>query len=138
MATSSRCDPNIGGRIGWTPLHFAAWFGRTEIAEILFQYKAAVNTQDDDGQIPLHLASKWWHVDFIRLLLEHGADVNFQDVYRCTPLHLAYVKLDIARLLVEHGANLDLEDFKGRTVSQVASERGHHDFAKWLSNHGSK
>jgi ankyrin repeat protein len=36
-------DPNIGGRIGRTPLHFAAWFGRTEIAEILLQYKAAVN-----------------------------------------------------------------------------------------------
>jgi hypothetical protein len=112
-------DPNIGDCIGWTPLHFAAWFGRT--AEILLQYKAVVNAPGDDGQIPLHLASKWWHVDFIRLLLEHGADVNSQDVDRCTPLHLAYVKLDSARLLVEHGANLDLEDVKGRTVSQVAS-----------------
>jgi ankyrin repeat protein len=132
-------DPNIEGSIGWTPLHFAAWFGRTEIAEILLQYKAVVNAPGDDGQIPLHLASKWGHVDFTRLLLEHGADVNSQDVDRCTPFHLAYdVNLDVARLLVEHGANLDLEDFKGRTVSQVASERGHHDFAKWLSDHGSK
>ena len=116
-----------------------AAFGRTEIAEILLQYKAVVNAQDDAGRIPLHLVSKWEHVDFTRLLLEHGADVNSNDVARCMPLHLAYDrKLDIARLLVEHGANLDLEDFKGRTASQVASERGHHDFAKWLSGHGSK
>jgi ankyrin repeat protein len=128
-------DPNIGGQTGWTPLHFATAFGRTEIAEILLQYKAVVNAQDDAGRTPLHLVSKWEHVDFTRLLLEHGADVNSKDVDRCTPLHLAYDRmLDIARLLVGYGANLDLEDYKGRTVSQVASERGHHDFAKWLSD----
>jgi len=132
-------DPNIGDPIGRTPLHFAAAFGRLEIAEILLQYKAVVNTRDDAGRIPLHLASKLEHVDLARLLLEHGADVNSQDVERFTPLHLAYdVKLDIARLLVEHGADLDLEDLKGRTASQVASERGYHDFAKLLSGHGSK
>jgi ankyrin repeat protein len=48
------------------------------------------------------------------------------------------MKLDIVRLLVKHGANLDLEDFKGRTASQVTSERGYHDFVKWLSDHGCK
>jgi len=129
-------DPNIRDYTSWTPLHFTVALGFTEIAEILLQYKAVVNAQDDDGQIPLHLSSKRGYVDFTRLLLEHGADVNSRDVDGCTPLHLA--KLDTARLLVEHGANLELEDFKGRTVSQVASGRGHHDFVKWLSDHGSK
>jgi hypothetical protein len=59
-------DPNIGGRNGWTPLHFAASRGRTEIAEILLQHRAVVNGQDIDGEIPLHLASKRRHVDLTR------------------------------------------------------------------------
>ena len=129
-------DPNIGDFSGETPLHFAASLGRTEIAEILLQYKAVVNAQNHAGQIPLHLASEPGHVNFTQLLLEHGADVKSQDEHNSTPLHLA-CDVKIARLLVEHGANLDLEDFKGRTVCQFASERGRHDLAKWLSDHGS-
>ena len=130
-------DPNIEGRNGWTPLHFAASRGRTKIAEILLRYGAVVNVQNNDYEIPLHLASKRGHVDLTRLLLEHGADVNSQDVDRCTPLHRTR-DLKIARLLVEHRANLGLQDFKGRSAFQVASERGHLDLAKWLSDHGSK
>ena len=73
-------DPNIGGsRTGWTPLHFAAAFGRTEIAMILLQYKAVVNAQDDDGQTPLRLASKREHVDIARLLVEHGKNSDLED-----------------------------------------------------------
>jgi ankyrin len=130
-------DTSIGGHTGWTPLHLAAVFGRIDIAEILLQYEAAINSQNEAGQVPLHLASKLGRVDFAQLLLEHGADVNSQDVNHCTPLHLTY-DMKIARLLVEHGANLDLEGSKGRTVSQVASERGYYDLAKWLSDRGSK
>jgi ankyrin repeat protein len=71
--------------------------------------------------------------------------VNSQDGASCTPLHdylhraLYKGKLDVARLLIEHGADVDfLEDDKGRTALQVALEKGYHDFAKWLSDHGPK
>jgi hypothetical protein len=45
---------------------------------------------------------------------------------------------DVARLLVEHGVTIDGEDGRGRTAFQVASERGYHHIAMFLSEHGSK
>ena len=130
-------DPNIRARHGWAPLHFAAARGHTEIAEILLHYRAVVNVQNDYEETPLHLASKRGFVDLARLLIEHGANLNSQDEDRCTPLHRTR-DVKIARLLVEHGANLDLKDYKGRTVSKAASERGYRVLAEWLSDHGSK
>ena len=72
-------------------------------------------------------------------MLEHGADVNARNDSGKTPLHISMGGLlEIAHLLVEHGANIDAEDDEGRTAFQLASERGHHDFMKFLSERGSK
>jgi ankyrin repeat protein len=131
-------------RYGWTPLHAAAFFGRVEVSRLLLQYKADIYTHDNQGQTPLRVAVQYEHVNVARLLLEHGADVNARDNSRDTPLlgavkhrrpEVAYL---LVELLVEHGAKIDAEDDKGRAASQVASARGHHDIAKFLSDHGSK
>jgi hypothetical protein len=47
-------------------------------------------------------------------------------------------RLDVALPLVEQARNIDAEDNKGRAAFQVAWERGHHDIAKFLSDHGPK
>ncbi len=144
---SHSANPNVreDGN-GLIPLHSAAWFGHVEVSRLLLQYKVDNNPQDSDGETPLHLASSLGYVDVVLLLLEHGADVNARDNSRNTPLHSASNGrgvsegrlLEVACLLVDHGANLNAEDDEGKTAFQVASENGHHDIAKFLSDHDSK
>ncbi len=66
--------------------------------------------------------------------------MNARDNNRDTPLYHASMEghLEVARLLVEHGADIDAEGKRGKTAFQVASEWGYHDFAKFLSDNGSK
>ncbi len=144
---SHSANPNArAGRDGWVPLHSAAWFGHVEVSRLLLQYKADNNPQGNDGRTPLHVASETGHVDVALLLLEHGADVNARDNNRRTPLHRALGGrgvsdgrcLEVTRLLVEHSANINAEDREGRTAFQIASDKGYHDIARFLSDHDSK
>jgi ankyrin repeat protein len=138
---SRSANPNARDSQGWTPLHSAASVGHTEVCRLLLQYQADNNVQDNDGQIPLHYASEEGDFNVTQLLLEHGANVNARDNRRRTSLHAMMAVdgvLDVACLLVEHGADIDAEDDEGKTAFRVASERGHHDVAKFLSDHGSK
>ena len=42
--------------LGMSPLHLASWAGKTEIAKLLVDARACVNTCADSGDTPLHLA----------------------------------------------------------------------------------
>ena len=49
-------DPNTRGSLGYTPLHEASVYGRTEIARLLIEHGANVEVKDDDGKTPLDVA----------------------------------------------------------------------------------
>jgi cytohesin len=42
-------------------LHYAAYGGHKEIAELLIAEGADVNAKDEDGVTPLHEAALWGH-----------------------------------------------------------------------------
>ncbi|KAJ3043576.1 hypothetical protein HDV00_004676 [Rhizophlyctis rosea] len=65
-------DPNIKDQNGYTPLHAAASWNRTELIRLLVtKYGANPNITDTEGDTPLHVAET---VDCARLLVELGAD----------------------------------------------------------------
>ncbi|MBI3039496.1 ankyrin repeat domain-containing protein [bacterium] len=74
---------------GWTPLEFAARFGRKEIAEYLISKKADVNTADKSGFTPLHQAASYGQVEIIKLLVSKKANVNSRTTGGVSPLGLA-------------------------------------------------
>ncbi len=93
-----------------TPLRLAAFYGHTELAELLIHHGADVNTvASDEIDYPLHIAAQSGHRGVIKVLLNHGAAVDALDRLQQTPL-LRAAKMnhkEAIRILIEAGANTE-------------------------------
>src|SRR5579871_3968420 len=76
---------------GYTPLHGAVEYDRTNIASLLLDHGASIDPGDQGGETPLSRAvflSKG-KMEMIRLLVERGADPEKANKAGITPLALA-------------------------------------------------
>ena len=95
LSTSSSCDDTSHTRTkpftdayvcdghGETALHCAMLAGRLEVARILLELNADVDSRNNEGSTPLHLASEGYEegrVDVVQLLLDYGADVKARNL----------------------------------------------------------
>jgi ankyrin repeat protein len=141
---------------GWTPLHFAAAYGYTNVVKLLLVNKANVNDKDNDDRTPLHYAAGWGFQCAARpvypevpnlhnaaihgyngvaeLLLADGAEVNAKDNCGDTPLHLAALRghKDMAELLLTNKAEVNMGDNDGFTPLHLAMATGHRDLVELL------
>jgi ankyrin repeat protein len=69
---------------------------RTEIARLLLDHHAPLETQDRDGFTPLHRALYDGTIGVANLLLERNANINAQTRNQETPLHFAALLGDSA------------------------------------------
>jgi ankyrin repeat protein len=131
-------DINAGGGYYSTSLHAAVITGNLDIALVLLNHGANVNTLDDEGWSPLHRASRRGRLDALELLLEQQADVNILGNDEQTPLYLASQdgKLEVARTLLRYGAAVDARNKKGWTPLIAASRFGHLALAQLLIQNG--
>jgi hypothetical protein len=76
------------------------------VARLLLDRGADINTRDIFGWTPLHSAAYMRRIDVIRVLLERGANTGPEDKQGRTPFSLAkkYGYDEIMKLLSEHGA----------------------------------
>jgi ankyrin repeat protein len=117
-----------------TPLIYAAIFGHVEVALVLLEGGANVESANAYRSTALHQAAWNGYLDMCRLLLDWGAKVDPLDEWRETPLHLAAWAghLSVVKLLVERGADVRLKNDNGQTASDVARNEGKEDVAQWL------
>ncbi|KAL7954774.1 ankyrin repeat-containing domain protein [Trichoderma compactum] len=125
-------DPNLADNYGNVPLHWAIPY--SAITELLLEYGANINAQNDGGRSALHWSALEGQEDTVEILLSHNADVRAKDTYGCTALHAASLRgLDaMAQRLIERGADPNERDKDGWTPLHAAVIRGQNSVIQLL------
>jgi ankyrin repeat protein len=114
---------------GWTPLHLAAFFGRTEAARRLLDAGAPLDAEsrNSNRNTPLHAAAAGRHSDLALMLIERGAPVGGKDGGGHTPLHIAAENgmLDVVKALLARGADAHAVDAEDQTPMSRAAAKNH-------------
>ncbi len=138
LAALLAADPgavNARSADGFTPLHYAAFFGGVAVARILLDLGADPNVRSDNDQLvmPLHSAVAG-QSEVALLLIEHGADVNVKQRHGWTPLHTASNEghEKVVDALIAAGADPAATNDDGITAADLAEKRGHSDLAARL------
>jgi ankyrin repeat protein len=121
---------------GFTALHLAAFFGKTEAARALVAAGADVGAVSRNEMIvqPLHSAAAGRHLELCRLLIAAGADVNATQRHGFTPLHAAaqHGDVELVELLLSAGADPSVTRDTGETPADTAEAERHVDVARRL------
>jgi ankyrin repeat protein len=155
-------DVNAADVLDKTALHYAAAWGRIQIAELLIANGADVNTKSVTGRTPLDIANKNNKSKIADLLRCHGGkhgtihgaaldgdieavkeflaaatNVNVKGVFGQTPLHFAADK-EIAELLIAKGADVNAKDQDDETPLDWAIHSKLTEIDDLLRKHGAK
>jgi ankyrin repeat protein len=129
LSTLTASEPALVGAYspdGFTPLHFAAFFGRESAVELLLARGADVNARGRGWMTgtPLHSAVSQSEASIGERLLRAGADPNLKQAAGWTPLHAAAQNGDLVSvaLLLEAGADPHATTDDGRTASDLARQ----------------
>ncbi|XP_057708375.1 ankyrin repeat domain-containing protein 10b isoform X1 [Corythoichthys intestinalis] len=122
---------------GWTPIHWAAHFGKLECVMQLVQVGCGVNIMTSKfAQTPTHISAFGGHPQCLLWLLQAGADINRQDYVGETPIHKAARagSLECINALLVQGAKADVRNASGLTAADLAHAQGFQECAELLSN----
>ncbi len=135
----SGIDPNAKLAGGWTPLHWAAATGRSNIITLLLKHGAAIDVHQNEGLAPIHLAAKDGHDEAVRMLVSNGADVDSRSGSSGSPpLHYAIIQerpRTVATLLQCH-ADVNAADWDGIAGLHLAAGCALLDIVKMLVDNG--
>lgn len=74
VAAQLDCDLEIVDALGYSILHKASAYGRTEMIDILLNKGINPNKKTADGLLPIDLAKRYGHEDVVDLLLSKGSN----------------------------------------------------------------
>ncbi|KAI4805798.1 hypothetical protein KUCAC02_010395 [Chaenocephalus aceratus] len=138
QSTSNPADLSVEDTFyGWTPIHWAAHFGKLECVMRLVQVGCGVNAVTSRfAQTPTHIAAFGGHPQCLLWLLQAGADINRQDYVGESPIHKAARagSLECINTLLIQGAKADMRNASGLTAANLAHAQGFQECAEILSN----
>uniref|UniRef100_A0A803JS21 Ankyrin repeat domain 10 n=1 Tax=Xenopus tropicalis TaxID=8364 RepID=A0A803JS21_XENTR len=122
---------------GWTPIHWAAHFGKLECLIQLVGAGCSVNASTTRfAQTPAHIAAFGGHPQCLMWLIQAGGQINKQDYVGETPVHKAARagSMDCLKALISNGAQIDIRNASGLTAADLAHSQGFRDCAQFLLN----
>ena len=121
-------DVNAKSVDGTTPLHWAVYADRLEIALMLLRAGARAAEGDRYGVTPLYLAAENGNADMIRYLIDAGADPNAVDPAGETALMTAARTgaPDALRVLLDRGAHVDTREPEFQQTALMIAVREDH------------
>ena len=122
----------------YTPLHWAAHYGRAAIAATLIAAGAEVNAKENVDRTPLHEAARNVHAAVVATLIAAGAEVNAKDHIGWTPLHLAARNghAAVVATLIAAGAEVNATNNLGGTPLDIARQAKEWDVVALLELSG--
>jgi len=127
---------------GWTPLHLAAFFGWAELANVLIDRGANIESRSTNSMknTPLHAAAAGGNTQLVDLLLKRGAKPNTTQEGGWTALHAAAQAGNraMAETLVAHGADISQRADNNQSPLDMALLKGHQDLVEFLEQLGAK
>ncbi len=76
-------------KTSWTPLHYAASNGHTDVIRLLLENHAYIDAESPNGSTPLMMASQYGNPQSVKLLLDEGADPLLKNQMGLTALQFA-------------------------------------------------
>jgi uncharacterized protein len=120
-------DLHVRSPDGFTPLHYAAFFGGAAAVRVLLEAGADPDADAENALRvrPLHSAAARGDRESVRMLLDAGAQVDPRQNGGYTPLHAAAHSDDaeLAELLLARGADPDARIDDGRDARALAGPR---------------
>ncbi|KAL9036085.1 MAG: hypothetical protein Q9180_004501 [Flavoplaca navasiana] len=119
--------------------HLAVSNGQTRSTEILLDYGANINSEDECGRTALLTASWMGNLNLVQLLLDRGFDQDAQDQHGETALHRAVLgsHKSCVLALINHGADINSKDSNGMTALHAACLCGDPNLLNILLARGS-
>ncbi|XP_073282331.1 uncharacterized protein [Primulina huaijiensis] len=121
-------DVKCASSKGWSELHVAAAFDRTEELERLAKGRTAVDCRDKEGRTPLHLAASKGQLSSAKVLVTAGANLDSRSKDGRTALYRAAENGDrrMVEMLFEAGADPTIGDVDNfRSPIDIARDKGH-------------
>ncbi|XP_008215123.2 putative ankyrin repeat protein RF_0381 [Nasonia vitripennis] len=121
-----------------TALHLASRNKSKQIAELLLQHGAEINSEMEGGETPLIIAVIFMKQEIVELLVQCGADVNASTAWGKSALHYAAQTGQKSTLeyLLKHGGHVNAANLEGLTPMHIAAEAGHKELVAVLLKNG--
>ena len=128
--TDVNAQASISGR---TPLHYAAWKGHKEIAELLIAKGADVNVKDEDGDTPLDYAITFKRTELADLLRKHGGKTK-KELEAEESIHAAarYGSIEAVKQHLATGTDVNAKADDEWTPLHEAAWHGHKEIVELL------
>ena len=161
-----KADLNVFDEEKFTPLHWTAFEGNTELTKELIENGAEIDAADGTwGSSPLLFAAQAGWKEVIQILLNAGANINFKSesgydaIYFATegehtnivklliecgididPTNIHYAsateQIDIIKLLLDHGVDINSKTQSGHNCLHYAVYNNRYATAKFLMSRG--
>ncbi|XP_063415383.1 ankyrin repeat domain-containing protein 10-like isoform X1 [Mytilus trossulus] len=124
------------GLYGWTPIHWAANFGKLAcLRKLVIERSVGLDTITSKfSQTALHFAAQSNQPHCVQWLVQSGANLLIQDYMGETALHKAARtgNMECVSLLISQGTKVSIKNHNGQTPSQLAAACGYQECAAYI------